>query len=132
MKTILVVDDDADALETAHMILTCHGYKSIACSDISTALTLLASRETLDLVIIDLHMPEMNGLELHARIKELRPGLPCIMTTGDMSVESFLNAINSGVFEYFNKPYKSTKLLAVVAAALKESTMISRQADQRS
>jgi DNA-binding NtrC family response regulator len=119
-KTILVVDDDRDVLECIHGILTLHGYESVPCSDTSAALTLLASEASLDLAIIDLVMPEMNGLELHARVKQLRPELPCIIVTGCSSIESYLNAINNGAFGYLNKPYRFRELITVVAAALEK------------
>jgi DNA-binding NtrC family response regulator len=122
-KKILVVDDDPDVLSYIHEILTIHGYESIPCSDSSTALTLLASGTPFDLAIIDLIMPDMNGLEFYTRIMQLRPQLPCIMVTGQSSVESYLNAMHSGIFEYLNKPFKSSELKAIVAAALEKSTM---------
>ncbi len=120
-KTILVVDDDADALECVHEMLTRHGYKSIPCSDASAALAMLASGVSLDLAIIDLIMPEMDGLELHAKLKHLRPGLPCIITTGYSSVEDYLQAMHSGVFDCLYKPYRCSDLIAVVKAALEKS-----------
>jgi DNA-binding NtrC family response regulator len=124
-KTILVVDDDPAVLDYIHEILTMYGYESVTYSDGSTALTLIASGDPLDLAIVDLNMPDMNGLEFHARIKQLRPKLPCILVTGQSSVESYLNAMNSGVFEYLNKPFSSRELKAVVAAALEKSALMS-------
>jgi len=121
-KTILIVDDEPDALECIHEIVTRNGYESITCSDAASALKLLASGVHLDLAIFDLIMPDMNGHDLHSSIKELRPGLPCIIITGYASVESYLTAISSGVFEYLNKPYRCKDLVAVIAAALATST----------
>jgi DNA-binding NtrC family response regulator len=123
-KTILVVDDDLAVLDYIHEILTMYGYESLPYSDASTALTVIASGTSLDLAIVDLKMPEMNGLEFHARIKQLRPRLPCIVVTGQSSVESYLHAMDSGVFEYLNKPFSSRELKAVVAAALEKSEMM--------
>jgi len=123
-KRILIVDDDAGALECVHEILTRHGYEAVSFTDTSAALDMVASGISLDLAIIDLILPEMNGLELHARIRQMRPGLPCIMVTGYGSVESYLNAINNGVFEYLNKPFRSRELKTVVAAALKKTEMM--------
>ncbi len=120
-KTILVVDDDASVLECVHDMLTRYGYETIPCSDASAARATLTSGVTLDLAIIDLIMPEMNGLEFHAKLKHLRPGLPCILATGYGSVENYLNAINSGVFDYLYKPYRSRDLITIVEAALKKS-----------
>ena len=121
-KKILVVDDEPSVLDYIHEVLTLDGYASFPYSDASTALTLLASGASLDLAIVDLNMPDMNGLEFHAQIKHLRPRLPCIVVTGQSSVESYLNAINSGVYEYLNKPFRSSELKAVVAAALEKAT----------
>ena len=122
-KRILVVDDESGSLESIHETLTLHGYESIPCQKISAALTMLDSRAALDLAVFDFCMPEMNGLELHARIRQLRPELPCIMVTGYSTIENYLKAINSGVFEYLNKPYRNRELLKVVAAAIKGSPM---------
>jgi DNA-binding NtrC family response regulator len=124
-KKILVVDDDPAVLDYIHELLTILGYESVPCSDSSAALTLLASGTPFDLAIIDLIMPDMNGLEFYRRIMQLRPQLPCIMVTGQSSVESYLNAMHSGIFEYLNKPFRSRELKAVIAAALERSTMIS-------
>jgi DNA-binding NtrC family response regulator len=129
-KKILIVDDDVDALECVDEILTRYGYESVPCTDASAALVLLASEVSLDLAITDLVMPEMNGLEFHEKIKQLRPGLPCIVVTGYSSVESYLHAINSGVFEYLNKPYRNRELIAIVAAALKRSVQMNGSGDR--
>jgi len=123
-KTILVVDDDPGALECVHEILIRHGYESIPCSNGSAGLALLASGTALDLVITDLNMPGMNGMEFHARIKQQRPELPCIMVTGHTSVESYLSAVSSGVYEYLSKPYRASELKTVVASALDKSAKI--------
>ncbi len=84
---------------------------------------MLATGASFDLAIVDLIMPEMDGLEFHKKLMHLRPGLPCILTTGYGSVENYLRAVNSGVFDYLYKPYKYSDLLTVVKAALEKSTM---------
>jgi two-component system nitrogen regulation response regulator GlnG len=119
-KTVLVVDDDIDVLECVHEILTRHGYESIPCTNALSALSLLESDAAFDLAIIDLMMPDMAGLEFHARIKKMKPELPCIVMTGHSSVESYLRAINNGVFEYLIKPFRVGELKSIVAAALSE------------
>lgn len=122
-KTILVVDDDPGALECIHEALSRQGHESIPCSNASAALSLLSSGAALDLAIIDLIMPDMNGLELHGRIKQRWPELPCIMVTGSSSVESYLSAVSSGVSEYLSKPYQSSELKKVVDAVFERSAM---------
>jgi len=130
-KRILVVDDDSGALEIVHNVLTTHGYEFILCPDTSQALAMVKSGASLDLAIIDLIMPDMNGLELHNRIKQLLPELPCIVVTGYSSVESYLSAMNSGAFGYLNKPYRSDDLKTLVAAALEYSAMKKSQGPGR-
>ncbi len=126
-KTILVVDDDARVLECVHEMLTRYGYESILCSDTSAALAMLASGASLDLAIIDLVMPEMDGLEFHEKLKHLRPGLPCIITTGYGSVENYLDALHRGVFDYLYKPYRCSDLITVIKRALDKSTKMNNE-----
>ncbi len=120
-KKIMVVDDDTGVLEYLNEMLVRGGYESVPFSDASAALALLASETTLDLAIIDLVMPEMNGLEFHEKLKNLRPGLPCVLTTGYGSVENYLDAMHKGVFDYLYKPYRCSDLITVVNAALEKS-----------
>lgn len=122
-KRILVIDDDHDALETLRAILDGFGLEPVPCKTGSHALELISSGTHLDLVIADLIMPGMNGLELYGRICQLRPGLPCIIVTGYNSVEHYLRAIGSGVFEYLCKPYQKNELYRTVIAALEQSEM---------
>ncbi len=120
-KKILVVDDDAGVLEYVHQMLDRSGYESIPFTNASAALAMLASETSLDLAIVDLVMPEMNGLEFHAELKRLRPGLPCILATGYGSVENYLDAMNSGVFDYLHKPFRRGDLITAIKAALEKS-----------
>ena len=127
-KTILVVDDDPDARDCVNEILTTRGYTSIPCADTPSAQALLASGASLDLAIIDISMQEMSGVELHGWIKQLWPGLPCIVISGYSPVEHDLSAIDNGGIEYLRKPYRIRELQSVVAAALRKTAMMSKGA----
>ena len=125
-KKILLVDDDPGVLECLHEILSRQGYEPASCSNASSALALVSSGAPFALAIIDLILPDMNGLECHARIKQLRPDLPCIVATGHCSVESYLTALSNGVFEYLNKPFRSRELQAVVGAAIGKAASLAQ------
>jgi CheY-like chemotaxis protein len=87
MKTILTVDDSPDMRALNEMVLALEGYKVISASSGKEALDLILSNQKIDLVLLDLHMPIMGGLEFLKQLEALKPGmaekLPIVLLTGD-------------------------------------------------
>jgi CheY-like chemotaxis protein len=87
MKTILTVDDSPDMRALNEMVLALEGYNVISAASGKEALDLLLSNEKVDLVLLDLHMPVMGGLEFLKQLEVLKPGtankLPIVLLTGD-------------------------------------------------
>ena len=99
MGTILVIDDDEDIWELFEQILSKDGHKVI------TALTAqegYLKAEQFDVAIIDKNLPDMDGVELLTRLKELDPDSYCIMATGYASLESSIEALNEGAYAYMH------------------------------
>lgn len=117
MKTILFVDDDEGVRMSFEEILRRFGYEVISCVDGSSALSMIHSGSRIDLAIIDMIMPGMNGLEVIEGIRRARPYLPCILLTGNATVETYVKAMNLGIYEYLNKPIRKKELGAVVTSA---------------
>jgi DNA-binding NtrC family response regulator len=121
MKTILVVDDEPDLLNTLAETLGRAGYKVIPKPDAESALAVVREGTKIDLVITDIRMPGMSGSEFVTVLKQALPSVPVIMLTAYGSVETYLTSMSSGAFEYVNKPVKAAELRRIVKAALEWS-----------
>ncbi|MFQ5822839.1 MAG: sigma-54-dependent transcriptional regulator [bacterium] len=115
--SILAVDDETDFVQTLSEILQKHNYKvDTACSGYE-ALQML-SIEHYDLVLLDLYMPLISGIETLKRIKKIDPGLPIIILTGDSRVGKVVEAMKLGAYDYFPKPLEWEKLEISIKNAL--------------
>ena len=120
-KTILLVDDEAVSREKIGTILGRQGYAVIDRSDALSALAVVSQgTPAVDLVITDYRMPDMDGIEFARELKRKIPDTPLIMITGHTDIESYLKALNIGVFEYLNKPIIAHELVRIVSLALKQ------------
>ena len=117
-KRILIVDDEENAREALSKILIHDGYDVSSVANGLEALNFLRSREV-ELIITDINMPEMNGLAFLRELNRNRPESNVIMLTAYGEVESYMEAINLGAFEYINKPVKYDELKKVIKMILK-------------
>ncbi len=124
MRTILVVDDEQDLLSLLTEILGGAGYRVIQKTDAESALSLIRERTKIDLVITDNMLPGMPGQEFSAFLNKALPSVPVIMLTGYGSVESYLQCLDNGVFEYVNKPVRAGEFRRIVKAALDSSQTV--------
>jgi len=117
---ILVADDNRDIREFLEQaVLTPAGYRVRSVGDGMSALTL--ARELLpDLVITDLQMPGLQGLELVRRLRQDRPTLPVILMTSEGSEQLAVESLRAGAADYLAKPFEAEQLLAAVGRALAE------------
>lgn len=118
-KRILVVDDEENARMGLSRLLTNEGFLVDSVSNGYEALNYLRQQEV-NLIISDINMPEMNGITF---LKELNKNFPksnVIMITAYGGVESYIEAMNLGVFEYINKPVKIEELKSILKKIFKE------------
>ena len=118
-KRILVVDDEENARLALSTILSREGYDVVSAVNGTDALAFLRSK-TVDLIITDLNMPEMNGLTFLRELNRSHPSCDVIMVTAHGEVESYLEAMTLGVFEYINKPVKYDELKTVIDQLLQK------------
>lgn len=111
---ILVVDDDYEFARTCARTLTRAGFKAVASAGAIEALKLIVSPTSFDLVLSDLKMPEVDGLEFLRRIKAIAPSLEVIILTGYGTIESAVDAIKCGAGNYVTKPVDKDELLNAV------------------
>ena len=117
-KTILVVDPDESFRETLDEILTDEGYKVITVASGEDALK-LANAETIDLVLMDLWISDMDGIEIFKEIKNIREDLPVIVVTGNANCDTAFQAGKMGVTDFLEKPVSLDKLLILIRMVLK-------------
>jgi DNA-binding NtrC family response regulator len=104
-----VIDDEELYRRTLERILLRVGHRVSCARDASEAMSLVAS-EHLDLVLCDVRMPGIHGLELVRQIHDLQPDLPCIVITGYGSAEASVDALRAGAFWYLEKPFDQPNL----------------------
>jgi DNA-binding NtrC family response regulator len=114
---ILVVDDEPDLAEPLQQNLTRHGYDVTATTSAKEALSLIA-KENFDLLLSDMMMPGMGGIELLQEALALDPQLVGIIMTGQATVQTAVEAMKVGAFDYLLKPFKLEHILPVLARAM--------------
>ncbi len=118
-KSILVVDDEKNQREILETILSGEGYDVTTASSGEAAMKFVESRR-FDLVLTDLKMTGMDGLELLKELTNFDKSIIVILLTAHGSVDSAVDALRLGAFDYLQKPYDSEKLLDTVDRALKK------------
>lgn len=117
MKRILVVDDDRTTRYFLHKVLRKAGFSTRVAKDGLEALETM-SRQRFDLLLLDVWMPRMNGLELLGKIDPHGPGPRVVVLTSDDAPETVLKAVRAHAFEYLHKPVAAAALLETVRKVL--------------
>ena len=120
IKTILMVDDEPENRRIYSEILNDSGYKVIDEPDGASALSDIRQGEKIDLVITDYKMPDMNGLELVATLRNILPSIPVLILTAYTSIENYFQSLSLGVFEYIAKPVGKIEFIRIVRMALND------------
>ena len=119
---ILVVDDEAAIVETLKEVLEYESYAVQTATCAADALKLLEN-EDFDVVISDIKMPDVDGLELLGKIRELRD-VPVIMVTGHGDIETAVTSLKSGAFDFITKPLDLNRLLISVRHARERQSLV--------
>ena len=123
--TLLIADDDPVALALLAEVLAGEGYAVRAASGGAACLE-LAAREPVELAIVDLRMPDMDGLEVIRRLAVIRPGIPIIILTAFAGIDTAIEAIRSGATDYLSKPFRMEQITIAVRRIL-ESKRLARE-----
>src|SRR5438552_13215775 len=116
-ETILVVDDEEKIRHTLRGVLAYEGFEVLEAPDGRRALELLQHAAP-RLAIVDVWMPEMDGIELVERMRNQAPGVPIIVISGHGTIETAVRVIRLGAFDFLEKPFPLDALLGVVGRAL--------------
>ncbi len=115
---IMVVDDDDIVRRAIARVLSRDGHEALQASNGKTALEILRARRV-DVVLSDIHMPDMNGVDLLQAVRAEHSEVPVVLMTAAPGIDTAMKAIEHGVTEYLTKPLDETRLLSSVARALK-------------
>lgn len=115
--TILIVDDDLELIQVEGKVLGNIGYDVVTVTTGAKALEVIVNRH-IDIVILDLKLPDMDGEVVLRKMKQLRPGTKIIIMTGFGDVESYLHTLQKGVIDYLIKPVSPKGLAKVIEKSL--------------
>lgn len=118
---ILVVDDELGMREFLEFILTKKGYRVFLAESGKSALSLLKN-EALDLVLCDIKLGDMSGIDILKQAKSINSHMPVVMISAFASAETAVDAMNSGAYDYLPKPFDNKDLLSAIENALKLKT----------
>jgi len=125
MKRILIVDDDVSSRESIILNLGCDDWHFVEAADGEEALERVKENQ-LDLVISDIRMPKMNGLEFLEKAKEVQKDIQVIMITAYDDMQTTVKAIQNGAYEYVRKPIDLNDLEITIKRALENQDMVRR------
>ena len=124
-ENLLIVDDDFDMLEVLDRHLKQENYHTYKAGSVMEAIDIL-KHSSIDLLITDLQMPGMNGMELVKFVDDHYPEIPKLVITGYPSIDNALTAIKSGALDYLPKPFTKTELLTSVKKSLVNRTSVKK------
>lgn len=122
-KKILILDDEKNMTLVVQAILEKGGFEVDSFNDSLHALQVLNHPHEYSLVITDLFMPKMTGIQLLAELQAKQPGLPVILMTAFGTVENAVQALKTGAFDFITKPFDQGELLRVVEKAVQTSLL---------
>jgi two-component system response regulator AtoC len=129
-EQILVVDDEANLRRVLAALLSRDGYEVHSAGDGESALAFLKEHH-IDLVITDLRMPRMNGMDLLRSALREDPTLPVVILTAHGTVDNAVEALKTGAFDYVSKPFDKDEVRMVVRKALRTRALASRDASHQ-
>ena len=122
-RRILIIDDERPILMTLEALLQRHGYQVDTAATGSQGLKLLKTKCPA-LVLLDLQLPDAEGLEMLDRIKTELPEMPVIILTAHDSLHNAIESIKRGAYHFISKPYASEELLSLVEKALEKQSLV--------
>jgi len=124
-EKILIVDDDAKMCRSLNSLLQQSGYSVHTATRGDAALRRMQS-EGFDLFLLDIVIPDLDGFQLLDHILQHHPATPVIMMTGDVSVDSAIQALRKGAYDYLKKPFEPEELIKTVGNALRQKFLVER------
>ncbi|MGH7462869.1 MAG: response regulator, partial [Longimicrobiales bacterium] len=109
---VMVIDDERAILDTVEILLRGEGFEPCVLQNSREALERLA-QESPDIVLTDIRMPGVTGLDILEAVRERDPEVPVILMTAQASLQSAVKAVNQGAYYYLQKPFSNAELVAL-------------------
>jgi len=123
MSNILIIDDEKAIRKTLSEILSYEGYKIDEAGDGEEGLKKVKEKEY-DVILCDIKMPKIDGIEFLEKAKELVPDIPIIMISGHGTIETAVEAVKKGAYDYISKPPDLNRLLITIRNAMDKTTLV--------
>jgi two-component system, NtrC family, nitrogen regulation response regulator NtrX len=123
MSNILIIDDEKAIRKTLSEILSYEGYKIDEAGDGEEGLRKFREKEY-DVILCDIKMPKMDGIEFLEKAKEANPDLPIIMISGHGTIETAVEAVKKGAYDYISKPPDLNRLLITIRNAMDKTSLV--------
>jgi two-component system, NtrC family, nitrogen regulation response regulator NtrX len=123
MSNILIIDDEKAIRKTLGEILSYEGYKLEEASDGEEALKRFKEK-AYDVVLCDIKMPKMDGIEFLEKAREANPDVPIIMISGHGTIETAVEAVKKGAYDYISKPPDLNRLLITIRNAMDKTSLV--------
>jgi DNA-binding NtrC family response regulator len=120
---ILLIDDEQESCQALSLLLSRAGYRVDSCHSGEKAIALL-KKQNFELIISDLFLPGVSGIDILKQVKEEYPQICVILITGNASAETAVEAMKEGAFDYITKPFNFERLKLQVAKALEKSQLV--------
>lgn len=130
LKKIVIIDDDRNILATLEALLRRRGFDPYVAPNGAQGRKRIAEIKP-DLALLDIGLPDVNGLDLLEELRTEYPALPVIVLTANDSLENAINAIKRGAFHFFSKPYVVEELLSLTGRALEQAELTKETAQLR-
>jgi CheY-like chemotaxis protein len=124
MRRILLIDDDSDMLETTSMVLELGGYEVTCANNGPDGLKHAATIPDLNVVLLDVRMDPMDGIEVLSRLKDQRPELPAIMMTAYAHDSVEMDAYRLGAYTLVRKPFEPDQMLNLIGSAARRPAVL--------
>ena len=123
MPKILIIDDEKSIRNTLKEILAYEGYDVSEAQDGIEGIK-LAEKDKFDIILSDIKMPKMDGIEVLERLQEITPETPVVMISGHGNIETAVEAIRKGAFDYISKPLDLNRMLVTIRNAMDRSSLV--------
>lgn len=123
MSNILIIDDEKAIRKTLIEILSYEGYKIDEAGDGEEGFRKFREKEY-DVILCDIKMPKMDGIEFLEKAKELNPDIPIIMISGHGTIETAVEAVKKGAYDYISKPPDLNRLLITIRNAMDKTSLV--------
>src|ERR1700744_1417972 len=123
MSNILIIDDEKAIRKTLTEILSYEGYKIDEAGDGEEGLKKVKEKEY-DVILCDIKMPKIDGIEFLEKTKETNPDIPIIMISGHGTIETAVEAVKKGAYDYISKPPDLNRLLITIRNAMDKKSLV--------